>query len=256
MARHSKISEIFTDARYKLADPDGKSWSNARLLSLLNNGIRNIVYNTELLKAETYVLLVEGQQKYDISDLAIKITRVDFESKSITFKTHADLDNLNIDWDLDTSSKIKHIIYDKSDRGVFKVYPRPEKLVTNVISSPYGIITAIDTVYDITYYGETLQDLPNDIVNNGTMKIYYVKNPDKYTIDDLENEIILDDIWDDILVHWIVGTALKDDRDEQNRVIGADNLKEYTEKLSTAKAGAVSEFTASKGRTTYNGGFQ
>ena len=64
---HTLASEIITRARYLLNDTSSSMWTDAELLSWVNNGIEDISSRTKSIETKEDITLIDGQLFYDIS---------------------------------------------------------------------------------------------------------------------------------------------------------------------------------------------
>lgn len=259
---NTTIQDFIAEVRYSLADELGKRWSNNRLIDLLNRGLRDFVLATNIIEAEAFVLLVNGQQVYDVSDKLLKLTRVEFQNEPLPLKSHKEMDrDFGLNWQVRTSAEsnplVERIIYDKTNRGLFKIYPIQSEVNTIITSQDYGIITAIVVDIPVTIFYD-IDDLPNDVVATEVLKIYYTVKPRKVTVTDLTGgtvEMETADMWDDALKYFVIGYALLDDKDAANDAKAKDYIALYNIAVESAAGDNSDGFTESSGNTGYYGGF-
>jgi hypothetical protein len=90
-------------------------------------------------------------------------------------------------------------------------------------NSNYGIIIDLETfddVYNLPNISE-INDIPKYLV------VYYTKMPDIITINTIDADLQLGSAWDNAIIHFIAGMALRDDADQQNRAFGGEELQIY-----------------------------
>lgn len=255
------VKELLIEVREEIADVDKKRWTDDRLITLLNAGLKHLVRNARLLKDEKLIILNPGQQIYDLSDIMINLERVEFEDQPVTMSTHDEMDVEDPYWKTEKADeefpRLDRIIYDKRNRGVIKVYPIPQRLNYLVHSSPYGIITDIETTDDvITFYDDNT--LPNDVISTDYFRIYYNQKPTTYTVADATSDTVelpTSDMWDDALRYWISGYALLDNKNEQDVNSGNTKLNLYSGELQNIDSDVSKSFATPKRRTRYNNGF-
>jgi hypothetical protein len=248
----STVQEIVTDARRTLSDPDGKAWDDPRLVSLVNKGLRRIADKTKYLKSEIYVGLEEGLNYYDLSTIAYKITRVEYNRSPLGFVTHQEMDGLQSKWSAIFGTP-ELVIYDKAIPGFFKIYPAPGALptFTSERSSDYGIITDIRGVEFAEL--NTGVSLDAELTMEDALKVYYVK---KTIVAELTDEIEMPIDLDEALVHYVAGRALRDNKDTQNRQMGNEELGLYEESMGNYIKGLNSNNVHSGAhKTAYQGAF-
>jgi len=85
-----------------------------------------------------------------------------------------------------------------------------------------------------------------------TFIVFYVAFPNKLLF--ITAELILPVIWEEILIRYVVGTALQDDNDANNITRGEAELQKYTAKLALIKDLSSKDFSpnaSNKYETTY-----
>jgi len=87
----------------------------------------------------------------------------------------------------------------------------------------YGIITNIQNIED-------------------TLRVYYVAVPRKLSA--ITDGLIIPDLWEDLILKYVLGTALQDDNDANNVQRGEMELDKYKVKLATLKAQSSQDFSA------------
>ncbi len=92
------------------------------------------------------------------------------------------------------------------------------------VNGKYGIIANITSLKD-------------------TFKVYYVATPKKL-VSNIET-LILPELWEDLLMKYVVGTALQDDNDASNIQRGEYELNKYNDKLAILKDQSAEDFSSS-----------
>jgi len=215
-------SEIIDQVREVLADPDADRWSDSRLVTLLNYGVKDLVFNTNILNSIFYFELDTENTTFDLSEKLLKIERVEYQGKDVPLLTHAQMDRLNPDWQSDsTADAVEAIIYDKFNPAVIRVYPSlTDVTYQSVTDSNYGILISFNISFEPSYI--TIEDYLSEPDVNKYIAVYGVPKPD--VIVDVDSDRPLDSQWDEILVHYVVGHALRADMDAQNRAFGNEEL--------------------------------
>jgi len=215
------VADIITAARYVLADPDKDRWTDPRLLVLLNDGVKDLVFNTQLLSSVVYVELDSTANTYDLSDKFLQIERVQFDNVNLPMYTHSQMDAVSADWQDDTDADPKAVIYDKMDRGYLRVYPAitdADNLIEQ--NSLYGIITGVSITHVPAYIDYDDLDTVTSYIS-----VYGVTVPTE--VDATSDTKPLNSQFDSTLVHYIVGSALRADMDVANRQFGNEELSLY-----------------------------
>lgn len=150
-----------------------------------------------------------------------------------------------------------------------------EQIVTPYDSSDYGIVIGIDDLYMNSEYGvlvsltnpldldtykeEFVEDNLGVMVGlstlAGTITVYYIRKPDK--VSDVDSSLEIDDCFDSAIKYYVVGMALRDDMDTQNRTVGNEELTFYTRELEEALSDDTMDFTRNniQYETSYKGAF-
>ena len=242
-------SDVITEARFALSDSGGDRWSDARLLSLLNDALKDVALKTKLFNRRTYVKILNNVTLYDISEFALKIRRVEFDNTAMKIVSHVDMDR-NTGWKTNTGTEPELVIYDKQDFGKFTSYP----IITNTnfdnisVNTNYGIIT------DINY--SDLQITPTDdfgILNPPNIKdyfyVYYVARHAKVV--NLVDTLDVNEFYKELLANYVIARALKDNIDTQNREMGNEYFGLYSDRLNAINKEALVNFTTNKTTTAY-----
>jgi len=148
----SRVTEIIKKARYTLADSDNERWSDERLLSLVSEGVEDIVIHSKLLKASITIAMIVGQADYSLPYDCYLILRASVDGREIPLTTHTVLDeqarravfnenrtdyweraevygpndSRSLTWEDDTGSEVEAIVFDNRNPSAIKVYPIPD----------------------------------------------------------------------------------------------------------------------------------
>ena len=219
--------DIITKARYSLSDTDEDRWTDARLLSLLNDAIIDVAKNTTLF-VETYIYTVANLVvDIDLNDTALKILRAEYLDEPLPFYSFEEMDKKDKEWQLETGTEVKAIIYDKQRNGLFKQYPIVSNAQNPHIEYPNGLL-GITT--DISYsdiqpvLANSIGDV-SGVPDKGLIKFYYIRR--HATITNVNDDLNIDELIETPLKHYIVGMAFRDNQDTQNRQMGNEELQLY-----------------------------
>lgn len=220
-------SDILLKARYTLSDTSKDRWTDARLLSLLNDAIIDTAKNTTLFVENVLYVVNDLVVDIDLSTTVLKLIRAEYLDEPLPLYSFDEMDQkYGKSWQLETGDKVKAIVYDKQKNGLFKLYPVVSNAINDniIYNSPYGIITAI-SYSDIEptligNYGDI-----GDIPPEGLIKFYYIRRHAKITA--LTDTLYIDELLDNPFAHYIAGMAFRDNQDTQNRALGTEELKLY-----------------------------
>ena len=232
----SQVKKLIIDIRDTLNDPNGDRWDNDRLIRALNEAMLDVNLEARLIRAKALFTLEGGVSTYQLDSSVQLLTRCVANGISIPFKSHAEMDEFSETWESDTGDTLSFIVYDKLNRGVIRVYPTPTSSVGDV-TPEFGVITEIESFNLDGLYG-VLTDFTDPVTE---LVLYYIKKPT--IVDEQEDEICFDDVWDKALKHYVCGMTLRADKDTQNRQFGNEELQLYTGALASAKDNSSNNFT-------------
>ena len=285
-----RIANILTRVRDSLGDPSATRWSNDRLLRLLDEAQNDIAVHADLLRSRAEISIFNDISTYSLPAEALKLTRVlgtdkatlasdtTAERRPIPVKTHSQMDELDLYWEDNTSDGIEAVVFDKLDAKQFKVYPIPTVddaataysvapdlgvLITaagDTVPSPYGMLTDVTTTASLTATFSSAFGVVTDMSSALTsLIVYYNRRPtvlDDYSKIDIDQVLEIDEIFDRALKHYVIGMALRDDMDTQNRTVGNEELVFYErERKLASQVSSVDNTTVLQQTINYNDGF-
>ncbi len=243
--------DVIKSARFILSDSDVQRWTDERLLALLNDGLIDIAKTTILFIDTMFVELVNGETDYDLSNLAVKILRIEYEDKELPLTTHRELDKKYPAWAQAEGTKLKAYILDNQREANIKLYP---KLVNSNYANVnfggnFGIVTGVS-------YSELQLNVTNNfgdlgaIAEDGFIKVYYVRKQPKVTL--LTDELFVSNVAEEPLAHYVAGRALRDNQDAQNRAFANEELTLYKQQLDAYSMEKAKNFSYGQFSVAYN----
>lgn len=265
----SRISDIILRARDTLADPTGDRWSDDRLLRLIDEAQKDICRRAKLLRAKATLIVLEGKSIYQMPEDLLLLTRVLIDDKKIDFIDHEKLDELNETWETEIG-KIEYIVLDRRNRHILKTYRIPSVSAENEyeFNDNFGIISNLTDFEFTSDFGilgnivesgfeESIDDygIIYDMYESDSITIYYIKKPSNIAL--ITDELEIDSSFDMAIKYYVVGKALRDDMDTQNRVVGNEELQFYTRELNEAMKDDLYDFvrTGKNHIVKYTGAF-
>jgi len=268
----SRVETIIQRARDTLADPEKTRWSDEKLVRYANDAQSDIVRRAKLLRKKITMAIKEHIPLYQLPDDFLLLDRVAVQGENaLTLLSQSELIQKKDYWEDDEGKKILGVVYDKYNRGYIRLYPIPiEQYESRAeMNSPYGITTYIsngtmNSVYgiatDMTTFNTEVEFtsrygvLTDDAATN-LLIIYYIRKPIPITSISQDPEI--DETFDRAMKHYVVGNALRDDMDTQNRATGAEELALFEKEIREALKDDATDFTRnnSQYRTNYRGAF-
>lgn len=249
------VYDLLKKVRFTLSDSTAERWTDERLISLINDCIAAITRKTILFTSTTYIKLVNNQANYDISDIAFRLLRIEYEKKPIDMISHSDMDRVNSTWQTDTGPKIKKAIVDKQREGQFKLYPildNTDVLLNNNnvnYSGYYGIITGITYSEIPLVLSDDFGDI-SPVVADGYIKVFYIKKYPKLT--DVNDTIEISSVAEEIVQHYVIGMAFRDNQDTQSRALSKEELDMYEAQLEEYSFDKAKNFSQAAYETNYN----
>ncbi len=197
---------------------------------------------TELITRISFVMGDASDDSFQVTPLYGVVTRTDDTSITVepkygtTVATSSDIsDNL-------PSSGYGEVAGTEFDQ-VTAEFPNGEYGVTisadySDVDNRYGFITEVKGHIVSGLYGITA----NIANKEDTVKVYYVAVPRKLKFNSALMSI--PDIWEEILMKYVIGTALQDDNDANNIQRGELELQKYNVKLLTISDLSSKDFSA------------
>lgn len=288
----SRIQNIILRARDTLADPNASRFSDSRLLRLVSEGQQDLVKQAKLLRTTYTLLPVAAKAIYDLPTDVWEITRASFKGRNMDLRTYDDFDygeannnySTNIStinssdysyssWTDTTNAVPGALVYDRLNMHQVRLFPIPTVDISDNIyffANDFGVITSIDnatfnslfgvvtsitatdyTIYFDSFYG-VLVDLQEAVA---PIVINYFQTASE--VETLTSNLVISPMFDVALKHFVVGHALRDDLDVQNRQMGSEALVFYERELNVAKKTAAINSTHNRERSiAYTGPFQ
>ena len=136
------------------------------------------------------------------------------------------MDKKDSKWQLKKGDKIKAIVYSKQRTSLYKQYPIVESGQNDhiVYNQLHGITTHIsysDVQPTLTNTFGDIASVPDDAL----VKFYYIRKHEKLT--SIDDELKIDELVEEPLIHYVAGMALRDNIDAQNRTMASEEIAMY-----------------------------
>lgn len=222
------VEDILLQSRYIISDVDKERWSDTRLIALLNNALRDVAKRTILFIEPTFYVVQNLLVDIDLTDKVVKIVRAEYLDEPLPFYTFEEMDDKNKEWQLETGTEVLAIVYSKQRAGLYKQYPIVENAQNTHVeyNQLYGVTTDISYSDIQPVLADAIGDI-GSVPDEGIIKFYYVRKHDKVT--DLADELQIDDLVEEPLIHYVAAMALRDNQDTQNRGMAKEELGMYEE---------------------------
>jgi hypothetical protein len=220
------VSDILTQSRYILSDTDEERWTNTRLISLLNNGLRDIAKRTTLFEEVKFYVVQDLLVDIDLTSVSTKITRAEYLDEPLPIYSFEEMDEMDPEWQLEKGTKVKAIVTNHQQNGQYKQYPIVENAQNDhiVYNQLYGVTTDISYSDIQPVLADTIGDIAL-VPAAAVIKFYYVRKHSKVSA--LADELNIDDLVEQPLIHYVAGMALRDNQDVQNRGMAKEELDMY-----------------------------
>ncbi|UOF81458.1 hypothetical protein [Caudoviricetes sp.] len=245
----SRISDILVNARDILADQNAERWSDETLLRLVQLALQDIAKQTLLYRREQSVQLVKGKAIYELPTDLISLQNVLLGNTDLPIASVNYMDTkVSSNWRNEYSdTSISHAVKTEHDWDSIRVYPVPlsDSLYAEYTFDDglYGIDVGIegyiaDSVYGIIsslFDSETVDlDYPlYGIIASASEGEYltfvYNRTPELPTT--VASELDLPLAFDNAIVQYVAGKALRHDLNVQNRQFGTEELSQYAREL-------------------------
>lgn len=257
----SRVSNILDRARDSLGDPDKKRFSDARLLRLLSEAQEQVIVATKQPQRKVRAQNIPGSPYVELEN-CLSITRVEYNNIALPFTTMAELDKVDPQWQTRTGEPYK-VVYNLRKPTTLRLWPFFDYATYPELHS-YGLASVIAVQADL--YGAAAS-IPGSVVNGSAvygvvttidvpdyiLTVYYVEKPQPLTT--LTDELLVNDIFDTALKQYVVGFALRDNMDTQNRAVAQEELAAASASLQVALRTVRLDSASANYDTVYNGGF-
>lgn len=250
----SRITNIITRVRDTLADPSGDRWSDERLLRLVDEAQKDIARHSNILKGSSLIEAFTNTPILTLPDDLISVSRLSFNGDVLKAISYTEMDTKYDNWE-EKVGRPTHFVFDRLNRKEVRLYPIPDTVYEDtdvLLDNIFGVVTGVEgkvgTFTSIYGVSSSIGAL------SGYVKALYIKQP--ITIIDVTDDLEVSDIFDRAIKYYVVGKALRDDMDTQNRIVGNEELSLYDRELKEAVLDSSMDFTSNRTifETNYLGG--
>lgn len=237
----SRITDIISNVRATLSDTKSERWSTTRILQLIDEAQKDICRQSKILRKKVYLNILPGKGEYTLPSDLIRIERVLYKSKLLPAYSHNEMDDTFGVWEDVYGTLLKALVYDKMNTRTVKVYPIPEIDTSGIPIVPLlGLVVSINGFYMQNLLG-VLTDLEitegetqwSEVPFENSLILYYSRYSSKIEV--VTDELEIGYVYDKAIEFYVVGKALKDDMETQNRAMSADHFTLYNRELVEAK---------------------
>jgi hypothetical protein len=259
------VQSILDEVRYTIGDERKTKYTDARLLILYNEGMRDIVKATNIFRESTDILVETDITEYLLPNDVLALTRVTQDGRLIPFKTFSEMDNIVPYWELEVGTdRVKAIVYNEQNLNEVTIYPILNSISGTYFKLPDGtsVTLATGTEGAITYLAGTADDHTVAITREDPtygalvdisydwypLNIQYTKKPELAALID---ECELPDIYYPVIKYYIAGTVLLDDNSNENAQKGSLLLQKHAAEVKDMKKTSSMNFHRTSKETGY-----
>ena len=207
--------DIISEARITLNDvSDNPRWSDERLMKLLSDGQDEMGKSIPLLTSKCTITTTPGQTEYRLPEDSVKLLRASHVSTALQLLSYDEIERVSIGWE-DDYGTVASIIVNALSQQTIRPYPMSK------VSEP--------------------------------IKCRYHARPILLGWDgtDSEEELSINDMWDDGLKQYVIGMAFLDYGDESSISRSQIALGLYNKEFRSAQNLAKKSFAKSVRVTGY-----
>lgn len=253
------VETLLNEVRYTIGDERKTKYTDARLLTLYNEGMRDIVKQTKVLRDSITLLVENGITTYALPDDVYFLTRAIQEGtdEPIVFKTYSEMDQEIPGWENDErGSVVEALIYNEQNLNEITIYPKLNGIDGTYFKLADGTSVILDSGTEgaITYLADTSTEYTSVVTQNAgnygalvsidydwfNVKINYVRKPVVATA--ISDAVDLPDIYFPAVKYYIAGVALLDDSNNEGVQKGTLLLQKYTTEIGIMKSKSSSNY--------------
>lgn len=196
----STVQHLIDKIRITLNDPNQDRWTNATIISLINEAQSKICRKSLILRDSVEIVVHSAQSTYTLPSNLLLSTRILYEGTKLEISSHIKLDSKSSDWEAEVGTPT-YALFDGLIRGLVKLSPIPDFIESD----------------------------PFDITVAPKLELYYIKKP--LVVSLVTDNLEIDDQYDDLIDYYVSGKLLRVDADTQNRAFGNEQLQMFVNSL-------------------------
>ncbi|MDX9738886.1 MAG: hypothetical protein RBT33_00775 [Candidatus Dojkabacteria bacterium] len=260
----SRLSELLTGIRTTLGDLRAQKFDESTLLSLIDEGQKDIAMRTRAYKGDIVLDLFATEHIIELPEDVDIVLRASIDEIELPLISYDELDAKH-----QKESKYgppRFIIYDKLIPRQLRLFPNTNEDALNTV---YGVVTDIDNTELIPTVGEICTIVGSEplthiegvfgvvtAISVNKLRIQYSKIPPTITSVEDSSKLVFSHIFDQTLKFYASGKAFRIGRDTANRAAATEELMMYERDLAAImkKANTNSASTRNQYTVHYNGG--
>lgn len=236
-----KASQVITAVRNRLGDIREERWSNETLLLYVSLCQNDICTFTHFYRKNYTFPIQDGVTIYQLPTDYLTLNRLEYNGKLLPVETRPNIDSGTAEFPCVLKD---NLAFNELEFVIGTQYDTLASALINV----YGVVVA-STIEDCEL--EDIHGVVTDVVidasptipdDTGDVLVYYAAVPP--LLNDIEDELLLPDIWLLAFIHYVGGLALQDDNDANNIQRGEGELQKYARMLADIHKKSSKDFTS------------
>ena len=237
---------VIKAVRARLGDDLQHRWEDETLMLYVSLCQNDICMFTHFYRKEDHITLQADQYIYDLPPDCLAVNRLEYLNQLLPIETRNNIDNDDVTYPLVLKDNLP---FGKIEFRIGETY---ESLATALINV-YGVVVdsdsdaievdcELDDVYGVVTDVEDDGMIPPPAQPLDDVLLYYTAIPPLIT--DLEEDLVLPDIWFQAFLHFVTGMALQDDNDANNIQRGELEGSKYLRVLAHIQKTSAKDFTS------------
>lgn len=256
-------NSIITAVRKRLGDTITERWDDQTLLLYVSLCQNDICTFTRFYRKTTTITLIDNQLLYDLPSDCLAVNRLEYNCKVLPMESRNTIDAGKAVFpcvlkDNVAFNQLEFVLSKDGDCC---------STLFGMLTETYGVVTASDTetivapceLEDIHGVVVDVEEdtTDDDLCDELELLVYYTAVPPQVLDTEMDDPLIVPDIWFQAFLHFVGGMALQDDNDANNIQRGELEGQKYLRYLNRISQITSKDFTSnipSKLTTDYRGG--
>ena len=257
MTQQFSTREVLDQVRSRLndtaTDANAQSWSDQRLLQLIEDGFRDLALNTDLFIANDFMALQHAHPEYDLSEHVLKFQRFEYDNEILEMRSDVFMDTNYGKWTDRTGTDPQYIVYSNRIPGKFRVFPIPDfgTAPTPPDIPDNGIITSLGPtpvspplVSDASSFGDAGNPVYiSDENARKYLRIFYIRRAEKPAVIPNVQGYNLDRQYLTPLIYYVTSEAYRDDAHGFDPNRSTREREYYRESLQNLRSERAADFS-------------
>ena len=270
----TRIANVLLRVRDTLNDQRAERWADSILYRLLQEGQEEIAKRSKLFKETSAITLIPGKHTYRLPSNAFELVSAVYDNDKLQIVSTKSFENVivpqrvinsrfytsqryiisaDVKWREQEGAYPIALIHNNLDVLNFRVFPIPTtEPVLFELNSVHGIITGIVAEDNPSLSTIVPEGAGTSIQDVEVIEVTYIRAPK--SIIGTDQDLELPNIYNTALKHYVIGKALRNDTNEQNRNFGTEELSLYERELRLITTQADQDWISKDNfKTVYQG---